>query len=62
MSSTSDIVSLSSSSSGSMQFRGSVDRRLEEESVSPIAVVGRIPMEMVTDVREDPPKEIAESS
>jgi len=62
MSSTSDSVSLLSSSSGSMQSRGSAGRRLEEESASPMAVVGRIPMDTITEVREDPPEEIAESS
>jgi len=62
MSSSSDIVSLSSSSSGSMQSRESVGRCLEEESTSPVVVVGRIPMEIVTVMREDPPEEIAESS
>jgi len=62
MSSSSDIVSLSSLSSGSMQSRGSVGRHLEEESTSPVAVVGRIPMVTITEVREDPPEEIAKSS
>jgi len=62
MSGTSDTVSLSLSSSGSMQSRGNVGRRLEEESISPVAVVGRFPMETVTEVREDPLEEIAESS
>jgi len=62
MSSTSDSVSLSSSSSGSMQSRGNVDRRLEEGSVSQMAVVGRIPMETITKVTKDPPEEIAESN
>ena len=62
MSGTSDTVSLSTSSSGSMQSWGSVGRRLEEESTSPVAMVGRMPMEIVTEVREDPPEEIVESS
>jgi len=62
MSSSSDNVSLSSSSSGSVQSRGSVGGHLEEESTSLVAVVGRIPMETVTEVREDPPEEIAESN
>ncbi|QCD86291.1 hypothetical protein DEO72_LG3g812 [Vigna unguiculata] len=62
MSSTSDSVSLSSSSSGSMWSRENIGRRLEEGSVSPTAVVGRIPMEMITEVREDPLEEIAEST
>ncbi|QCE04081.1 hypothetical protein DEO72_LG8g2114 [Vigna unguiculata] len=38
-----------------------VDWRFEEESTSLVAVVGRIPMETVTEVREDPPEEIAKS-
>ncbi|QCD93652.1 hypothetical protein DEO72_LG5g1728 [Vigna unguiculata] len=62
MSSTSDSVLLSSSSSGSMQSRENVGRHLEDGSVSPMAVVGRILMETITEVREDPPDEIAESS
>jgi len=62
MSSTSDTVSLSSSSSGSMQSRRSVGRRVEEESASLMAVVGRISMETITEVREDPFEEIAKSS
>ncbi|QCD96786.1 hypothetical protein DEO72_LG6g1496 [Vigna unguiculata] len=62
MSSSSDIVSLSSSSSGSMESGRGVGRRVEEESTSLVAVVGRIPMETVTEVREDPPKEIVESN
>jgi len=33
-----------------------------EGSVSPMAGVGRIPMETITEVREDPLKEIEESS
>ena len=39
-----------------------IGRHPEEGSVSPTVGVGRIPMEMITEVREDPPKEIAESS
>ncbi|QCD86590.1 hypothetical protein DEO72_LG3g1114 [Vigna unguiculata] len=62
MSSTSDSVSLSSSSSGSVRSRENVGRRLEEGSVSPTTVLGRIPMETITEVREDPPEEIAKSS
>jgi len=60
MSSSSDTVSLSSSSSGSVQSGRSVGRHFEEESTSSVAVVGRILMETVTEVREDPPKEIVE--
>jgi len=63
MSSISDSVSLSSSSSGSMRSgEEDIGRHPEEGSVSPTVGVGRIPMEMITEVREDPPKEIAESS
>ena len=62
MSSSSDSVSLSSSSSESMESGRSVGRQLEGESSSPTAVVGRIPMETVTEVQDDPPKEIAESN
>ena len=43
-------------------FGGNVGRRFEEESTSPVAVVGRIPMETVIDLREDPLEEIAESN
>ena len=45
-----------------MRSRENVGRHLEEGSVSPMDVVGRIPMETITEVREDPPEEIAESS
>lgn len=62
MSSSSDSVSSSSSNSESMESERSVGRRVEEESSSPAAVVGRIPMETVTEVREDPPEEMAESN
>jgi len=62
MSSNNDIVSLSSSSSGSVQSGGSVGRRFEEESTSLVAVVGRIPMETVTEAREDPLEEITKSN
>ncbi|QCD81434.1 hypothetical protein DEO72_LG2g1760 [Vigna unguiculata] len=62
MSSSSDTVSLSSSSSETVQFGGSVGRHFEEESTSPVAVVGRIPMETVIEVMEDPPEEIVESN
>jgi len=59
MSSSSDTVSLSSSSSGSMESGRGVGRRVEEESTSLVAVVGRISMKIVTEVREDPPQEKA---
>ncbi|QCE04912.1 hypothetical protein DEO72_LG8g2953 [Vigna unguiculata] len=62
MSSSSDIMSLSSSSSGSVESSRGVGRRVEEESNSSVAVVGRISMETVTEVREDPLEEITESN
>jgi len=62
MSSSSDTVSLSSSNSGSVESGRDVGRRVKEESTSPVAMVGRIPMETVTEVREEPPKEIVESN
>jgi len=62
MFSSSDTVSLSSSSSGSMESGRSVGRRVEEKSTSLVAVVDRISMETVTEVREDPLEEIAESN
>jgi len=60
--SSSDSVSLSSSSSESMGFGGSIGRHVEEESTSSAGMVGRIPMETVTAVREDPSEELAESN
>jgi len=62
MSSTSDSVSLSSSSSGSIWSREDIGRRPKEGSVSSAVGVGRIPMETITKVREDPLEEITESS
>ena len=62
MSSSSDSVSLSSSSSESMESGRSIGRHVEEESTSLAAMVGRIPMETVTEVREDPLEEISESN
>ena len=62
MSSSSDIVLLSSSNSESRESERSVGRHVEEESTSPMAVVDKIPMEMVTEVREDPHEEIVESN
>ena len=61
MSGTSDSVSFSLSSSGSIRSIENGGRRLEVGSVSQMAVVGRIPMETIIEVREDPPEEIAES-
>jgi len=62
MSSISDIVSLSSSNSGSVESGRGVGRHVEKESNSLVAVVGRIPIEIVTEVREDLPEEIVQSN
>jgi len=62
MSNVSDSVSLSSSSSGSEHFRGDGSSRSDNGSGGQTVGVGRIPMETVTKVREDPLKEIAESN
>jgi len=59
MSSSSDIVSLSFSSSENMESERGVGRCVEEGSISPVAVVGKIVMERVTEVREDSLEEIA---
>jgi len=45
-----------------MESGRSIGRHVEEESTSPAAMVGRIPMETVTKVREDLQEEIAESN
>jgi len=60
VSSSSDRVSLSDSGSKRSRDNGSSrdDTRDREEMGS----IGRIPMEMVVEVREDPPKELAESN
>jgi len=62
MSSSSDSVSLSSSSSESMESGRSVGGRVKEKSSSQTIMAGRIPMETVIEVREDPSKEIVESN
>jgi len=62
MSSSSDSVSLSSSSTESMESGRSIGRHVEEESISLVAMVGRIPMETVTEVRENPLEEMTESN
>jgi len=62
MSSTSDSMLLSSSSSGSGQSREDGGRQSDDGSGGPTIGMRRIPMETVTEVREDPPEEIAESS
>ena len=60
--SSSDSVSLSTSSSENIESGRSRDRHVEEESTSSGGMVGRFPMETVTEVREDPLKELAESN
>jgi len=60
--SSSDSVSLSTSSNESIKSGRSRGRPVEEESTSCGGVVGGIPMETVREVREDPPKELAESN
>jgi len=60
--SSSDSLSLSTSSGESVESGRSRDRHVEEESTSSRGVVGIIPMETVTEVREDPPEELAESN
>jgi len=55
-------VSLSTSSSGSGRSREDIGRQSDEASGSPVVGMGRIPMETVIEVREDPLEEIAESS
>jgi len=56
MFSTSDSMSLSTSSSGSGRSREDVGRQSDEGSGSPVVGTGRISMETVTEVREDPLK------
>ncbi|QCE04132.1 hypothetical protein DEO72_LG8g2165 [Vigna unguiculata] len=60
MSSTSDSMSLTTSSSGSGRSREGIGKQSDEESGNHVVGVGRISMEMVTKVREDLPEEIAE--
>jgi len=59
MSSSSDRVSLSSSSSE--RFGGSESSRANSSDRKEIGNVGRIPMERVVEVREDPLEELAKS-
>jgi len=59
--SSSDSVSLSTSSSESMGPGRSRGRQVDEEGTSSGGMVSGIPMETVREVREDPPKELAES-
>jgi len=60
--SSSDSVSLSTSSSESIEFGRSRGRHVEEESTSSRGMVGGIPMETVREFREDPLEELAESN
>ncbi|QCD96421.1 hypothetical protein DEO72_LG6g1124 [Vigna unguiculata] len=60
--SSSDSVSLSTSSSESIESGGSRGRHVEEESISSAGMVGRIPMETMIEVREDPLEELVESN
>jgi len=62
LSSTSDSVSLSSSGSGSEQSGEDGSSRSDGGSGGQTVGMGRILMETVTEVREDPPKEIVESN
>ncbi|QCE04126.1 hypothetical protein DEO72_LG8g2159 [Vigna unguiculata] len=55
-------MSLTTSSNGSGRSREGIGRQSDEESGNHVVRVGRISMETVTKVREDPPEEIAESS
>ena len=55
--SISDSVSLSTSSSESIESGRSRGRHVEEESTSSRGMVGGIPVETVREVREDPPED-----
>jgi len=59
--SSSDSISLSTSSSESMGSESSRGRQVDEEGTSSGGMVSGIPMETVREVREDPPEELAES-
>jgi len=60
--SNSDSVSLSTSSTESLESGRSRGRPVEGESISFGGVVGGIPMETVREVREDPLEELAETN
>jgi len=62
MSSASDSVSLSSSGSGSERSGGDGSSRSNNGSGGRTVGVGRIPMETVAKLGEDPPEELAESN
>jgi len=60
--SSSDSVSLSTSSSESVESRRSIGRQVDKECTSSGGNVSGIPKETVREVREDPPEELAESN
>jgi len=60
--SASGSVSLSSSGSGSERSGEDGSSWLDRGSGGQLVGVGRIPMETITETREDPPEEVAESS
>jgi len=60
--SSSDSVSLSTSSSESVESGRSRGRQVDEESTSSGGMVGGIPMETVREVREDPLEELAKNN
>jgi len=59
--SSSDSISLSTSSSESTGSERSRGRQVDEDGTSSGGMVSGIPMETVREVREDPPEELAES-
>lgn len=59
--SSSDSISLSTSSSESMGSERSRDRQIDEEGTSSGGMTSRIPMETVREVQEDPLEELDES-
>ena len=60
MSSSSDRFSLSDS--GSERSRDSGSSRDDNSDREEVSSVGRIPVERVVDIKEDPPEELAESN
>jgi len=60
MSSSSDRFSLSDS--GSERSRDSGSSRSDNNDREEVGSVGRIPVERVVEIREDPPEELAESN
>jgi len=59
--SSSDSMSTSSSSESTESER-SKDRRLDDEGTSSGVVTSGMPMEVVREVREDPPEDLEESN